>query len=86
MGREMEKLELRDVKDSLDSLHQRMDRFYAWAAQLQVEMRNVHQRLGFLEQGLHFNQEPSGGPKAQPVEETEESILERINRFKRHSC
>ena len=79
----MKEMELRDVKDSLDSLHQRMDRFYAWAAQLQVEMRNVQQRLGFLETGMHFNQGPDWGPKAQPTEETEDMILERLNRFKR---
>ena len=79
----MMEMELRDVKDSLDSLHQRMDRFYAWAAQLQVEMRNVQQRLGFLESGMQFNQDPDGGQKAQPSEETEDMILERLNRFKR---
>ena len=76
--------EMRDTKDSLDSLHQRMDRFYAWAAQLQVEMRNVQQRLGFLENGMHFNQDPKVKP-AEKTEETEASILERLNRFKHQS-
>ena len=46
---------MRDLKDSLDSLHQRMDRFYAWASQLQVEMRNVQQRVKFLENTLENN-------------------------------
>ena len=35
--------------DSLDSLHVRMDRFYAWASQLQVEHRDLKQRVGFVE-------------------------------------
>ena len=35
--------------DSLASLHQRMDRFYAWASQLQVEHRDLKQRVGYLE-------------------------------------
>lgn len=40
---------LRDCSDSIASLHQRMDRFYAWASQLQVECRNLKQRVGYLE-------------------------------------
>ncbi len=40
---------LRDCGDSLASMHQRMDRFYAWASQLQVEYRDLKQRVGFLE-------------------------------------
>ena len=39
----------RDLADSLASLHQRMDRFYAWASQLQVEHRDLKQRVSFLE-------------------------------------
>ncbi len=46
---------LRDCNDSLASLHQRMDRFYAWASQLQVEHRDLKQRVGFLE-GLVLQQ------------------------------
>jgi hypothetical protein len=40
---------LRDCADSLASLHQRMDRFYAWASLLQVEHRDLKQRVGYLE-------------------------------------
>ncbi len=42
-------LSLRDCTDSLASLHQRMDRFYSWASQLQVEHRDLKQRVGFIE-------------------------------------
>ena len=42
-------LSLRDCADSLSSLHQRMDRFYAWASLLQVEHRDLKQRVGFVE-------------------------------------
>ena len=70
-----ENKELRDIKDSLDSLHQRMDRFYAWASQLQVEMRNAHQRLGFIETAtggdLNFQ-----GTRTQ--DDTEATILTRL--------
>ena len=71
--------DVRDMKDALDSLHQRMDRFYAWASQLQVEMRNAHQRLGFLEataaQELVFH----GSKEADIDAASEESILARLN-------
>ena len=42
-------LSIRDCKDTLDSLHHRMDRFYSWASQLQVEHRDLRQRTGFIE-------------------------------------
>lgn len=42
-------MELREVNDSLESLHQRMDRFYAWASELQVQYRDLKQRIGFIE-------------------------------------
>lgn len=42
-------LSLRECADSLSSLHQRMDRFYAWASLLQVEHRDLKQRVGFVE-------------------------------------
>jgi hypothetical protein len=38
-----------ELQDSLDSLHSRMDRFYSWAAQLQVEIRHLQKRQAFLE-------------------------------------
>ena len=37
------------IQDSLNSLHKRMDNYYAWAAQLQVEIRNIQKRQTFLE-------------------------------------
>jgi hypothetical protein len=52
---------LRDCTDSLDSLHQRMDRFYAWASQLQVEHRDLKQRVGFLEGLVLQPTDPSVG-------------------------
>ena len=76
-----ENKELRDIKDSLDSLHQRMDRFYAWASQLQVEMRNAHQRIGFLEtakkEDLLFH-----GTIGKANLESEASILTRLGNLK----
>lgn len=52
-------MDLQKINDSLDSLHQRMDRFYAWASQLQVEFRDLKQRIGFLEttswSNFHFD-------------------------------
>ena len=50
---------LQQYSDSLSLLHQRMDRFYAWASQLQVEHRDVVQRLGFLE-NLALEEEEGG--------------------------
>jgi hypothetical protein len=47
---------LRDCNDSLASLHQRMDRFYVWASQLQVENRDLKQRVGFLESTVLLQQ------------------------------
>ena len=46
--------ELLKINDSLDSLHHRIDRFYAWASQLQVEFRDIKQRIGFIEDTI-FN-------------------------------
>lgn len=40
---------LRDLHDKMDSLHQRMDRFYSWASCLQVEFRNMQQKQMFIE-------------------------------------
>jgi hypothetical protein len=41
-----------ESSDSLDSLHHRMDRFYAWASALQVEFRDLKQRIGFIENNI----------------------------------
>lgn len=40
---------LRDLNDKIDSIHGRMDRFFGWASCLQVEFRNIQQRLKFIE-------------------------------------
>jgi hypothetical protein len=48
-------MDLQKINDSLDSLHHRMDRFYAWASQLQVEFRDLKQRIGFLEATVQSN-------------------------------
>ena len=48
-------LELQKMRDSLDSLHHRVGRFYAWASQLQVEFRDMKQRIGFLEAIVNEN-------------------------------
>ena len=45
----MDPKQARDMQDSLDSLHKRMDNYYSWAAQLQVEIRNIQKRQAFLE-------------------------------------
>jgi hypothetical protein len=39
----------RDIRDKLDSLHRRMDKFYEWAAILQKEFRDMKQRQVFIE-------------------------------------
>jgi uncharacterized protein (DUF3084 family) len=41
--------DIQKINDSLDSIHFRMDKFYAWASQLQVEFRDLKQRIGFIE-------------------------------------
>ena len=40
---------LQKMQDSLDSMHTRLDRFYSWAAELQVQIRNLQGRQSFLE-------------------------------------
>ncbi len=41
--------DIQDINDKLDSLHHRMTRFYAWAAILQKEFRDIQQRQKFIE-------------------------------------
>ena len=41
--------QLRDFTDRLESLHLRMDKFYAWAGVLQKDFRAMQQRVAFLE-------------------------------------
>jgi len=46
---------LQEIRDSLDSIHQRVDRFYAWAAELQLQMRNIQGRQTFLESQIQID-------------------------------
>ena len=46
---------MQNMQDSLDSLHTRLDRFYAWAAELQVQIRNLQGRQTFLESQSQIN-------------------------------
>jgi len=41
--------EVKEIKDQLDSIHFRMDKFYVWASELQKEYRNMQQRLVCIE-------------------------------------
>ena len=40
---------LQALQDSVDSLHLRVDKFYSWAAELQLQIRNLQGRQTFLE-------------------------------------
>ena len=40
---------LQALQDSVDSLHLRVDKFYGWAAELQLQIRNLQGRQTFLE-------------------------------------
>ena len=60
------------LQDSLDSIHQRMDRFYSWASELQTEFRSMKQRTGFIEgvmqEQFDFTQiQPIAQPTQEPV-------------------
>jgi hypothetical protein len=66
-------LQLRDFTDRLESLHSRMDKFYEWSAVLQKEIRNLQQRLSFLESQCDLD-------LGQGVQEN--SILERLEKIK----
>ena len=72
-------MEQRDIQDSLDSLHKRTDRFYQWASQLQVEFRDIKQRIGFLEsmvqENIVFKQKGE-------TEEDDSALLSRIKAAK----
>ena len=70
-------MEMQKINDSLDSLHHRMDRFYAWASQLQVEFRDMKQRIGFIESNI-LSFESSD----EVVDQDEEEILARLKAVK----
>lgn len=44
-----------DTEQRVECLHERLDRFYAWAGELQKQFRNFDRRLRFLES--RFGQE-----------------------------
>jgi protein gp37 len=67
------KTELRDFTDQLESLHRRMDKFYAWAGILQKEFRAMQQRVTFLESQCEIDV----GQSAQ-----ESAVLERLQKIK----
>lgn len=67
------KIELRDFNDQLESLHRRMDKFYAWAGTLQKEFRAMQQRVTFLESQCQIDV----GQSAQ-----ESAVLKRLEKIK----
>ena len=69
------KVELRDFNDQLESLHRRMDKFYAWAGTLQKEFRAMQQRVTFLELQCQIDV----GQSAQ-----ESAVLELLEKLKQH--
>lgn len=70
-------MEMQKINDSLDSLHHRMDRFYAWASQLQVEFRDMKQRIGFIESNIQSFESTD-----EVVDQEEEEILARLKAVK----
>ena len=69
--------DLQKINDSLDSLHQRMDRFYTWASQLQVEFRDIKQRIGFIESKTKIDFSFDDACKQ------EEELLARLNAMRK---
>ena len=67
------KSELRDFTDQLESLHRRMDKFYAWAGMLQKEFRAMQQRVTYLESQCEIDV----GQSAQ-----ESAVLKRLEKIK----
>ncbi len=87
--------QLQKLQDSLDSAHHRLDRFYSWASQLQVETRNIQQRLKFTESQLNIDfggekdsrknaSEPPCQAKKGEVVAAESSLLARLEEIKGH--
>ena len=77
--------QLQQLQDSLDSAHHRLDRFYSWASQLQVETRNIQQRLKFTESQLNIDFGKNEGRKKDPEGAGEEStLLARLEEIRSH--
>ena len=73
--------QLQQIQDSLDSAHHRLDRFYSWASQLQVETRNIQQRLKFIESQSMLDLGPQQQAKPPSPEST---LLARLEGIKAH--
>ena len=77
--------QLQQLQDSLDSAHHRLDRFYSWASQLQVETRNIQQRLKFTESQLNIDFGKNECRKKDPEGAGEEStLLARLGEIRSH--
>jgi hypothetical protein len=44
--------ELQKINDSIESLNIKIDKFYHWASQLQVEFRDMKRRVEFIEDAI----------------------------------
>jgi uncharacterized coiled-coil DUF342 family protein len=75
--------EVREVKESLESIHHRLDKFHSWAAQLQMEYRGMQQRLRFIEGNTE-----RGCAKAEDpiVLISDAELMERLSRIKGVAC
>ena len=80
--------ELQALQDKLDSAHARLDSFYAWAAQLQKEFRDMKNRLSFIEAQAEIS--ASAGEEVKKWKESkvnplaaeeEKALLERLARI-----
>ena len=81
----MDERKLQKLQDSLDSAHHRLDRFYSWASQLQVETRNIQQRLKFTESQLKIDfSGENDSRKNSSSEEEESSLLARLEEIRGH--
>lgn len=75
-------------QDKIESAHSRLDSFYAWAAQLQKEFRDLQSRIGFIEAQTEISacageqlknwKESKVSPLA---EEEERALIERLTRI-----
>ncbi len=73
--------QLQQIQDSLASVHHRLDRFYSWASQLQVETRNIQQRLKFIESQSKIDLGPQ---QASHEPNPESNLLARLESIKAH--
>jgi len=90
------KRQIKEIKDSLESIHFRMDKYYAWAAQLQKEYRDMQQRMEFIEsnamemgfkseskkESSKFTSNHEDKNETYDAEATDAELLERIFKIK----